>query len=344
MPVSATIRSLFSKARLLDTGNPKVVLSESEVYALLLLICRDLGWSPARIGLPVPQHAVPDANYYRLDPGWFTSLVGTPNASQLQEALAAGIEVERDVEMYFVNLCSLHKRRLKYRRILNTQPKPTMDQVGSRSLLEYGTYDSEFLFNWLVWRKWLFDLDNRSGQETGYLFEPVLTSSLGGVPVGAKDSPVKRIGVDGLPQTGGRQIDCYIGDENAAYEFKIRLTIAASGQGRWSEELSFPKECRAAGIKPVLIVLDPTSSNRMVELRSVFLAEGGEVYVGDAAWAHIKERAGHTMARFVENYIKPPLDAASEFETTQLAPMSLTWALNEVVIRLGEREYRIPRD
>ena len=28
-----------------------------------------------------------------------------------------------------------------------------------------------------------------------------------------------------------------------AYEFKLRVTIAASGQGRWKEELDFPSDC-----------------------------------------------------------------------------------------------------
>ena len=34
------------------------------------------------------------------------------------------------------------------------------------------------------------------------------------------------------------------------------MTIAASGQGRWKEELDFPADCKASGYVPVLVVLD----------------------------------------------------------------------------------------
>ena len=343
MPVSVTVKDLFRKARLLTGGDPEVRLSESELYALLLLICRDLTWHPRRIGLPEPTTAVPRQSYYVIAPTWFESHENAPDSKALQECIEAAVEIETDFGMYFSNLCSLHKRRLKFQKILSTQAKPTMDQVGTRGLLEYGSYADHFLFNWLVWRKWVFDLDNRSGQETGYLFEPVLTRCLGGEAVDAKSSPVKRIGENGEPKKEGRQIDCYVEEEKLAYEFKIRLTIAASGQGRWEEELSFPRECIAAGIKPVLIVLDPTTSNRFVQLSELFLSLGGLVFVGEAAWQHIEERAGPIMASFVENYIKPALDAASEFDTTQLAPITMTWSSDAVVIRIGDTEYRIRR-
>lgn len=339
MPVSLTVKELYNSARSL-TG---VKLSESELYALLLLICRDLDWKPEQVGLPNPISAAPTENYYLIPEGWFLGHVNSPKAKVLQEAIEAALSIEKDFGMYFSNLCSLHKRRLKYRWILSNQPKPTMDQVGPRGLLEYGTYPDRFLFNWLVWRKWIFDLDNRSGQETGYLFEPVLTLCLGGRSVDAKSSPVKRIGEDGKPKKEGRQVDCYVEEENLAYEFKIRLTVAASGQGRWDEELSFPKECIAAGIRPVLIVLDPTSSNRLVELRDLFLSLGGLVFVGDAAWRHIEERAGPTMASFVERYIKPALDSVSDFDTSQLDPISMDWKDDAVVIRIGSVEHRIDR-
>lgn len=343
MPVSLTVKDLYRKARLLTGGHPEIKLGQAEIYALLLLICRDLGWKPERIGLPPALSTIPTGSYYSIPEGWFLNHANAPGTNGLQEALEAALAIETDFGMYFSNLCALHKRRLKFRGILSTQPKPTMDQVGTRGLLEYGTYPDRFLFNWLVWRKWIFDIDNRSGQETGYLFEPVLTRCLGGEAVDAKSSPVKRIGEDGEPKKGGRQIDCYVEEEKLAYEFKIRLTIAASGQGRWDEELSFPKECVAAGIRPVLVVLDPTPSNRLEQLRDLFLQLGGQVFIGEAAWAHIGERAGRTMASFVERYIKPALEAASDFDTSRIDPISMDWQGNAVVIRIGSTERRISR-
>lgn len=344
MQVSTNVKALFSKARLLNTGFPTVILSESELYAILILICDDLGFQASELGLPSPQCESPTNDYYSLPADWFRSHANAPDAKTLQLAVALGIEKDRDFELYFGNLCSLHKRRLKFQRILSCQPIPTMDQVGTRSMLEYGSYSNKFLFNWLLWRKWIFDVDNRSGQETGYLFEPILANSLGGTPVNAKKSPVKRRDAVGNPLSGGRQIDCYAGDENLAYEFKIRLTIAASGQGRWSEELSFPRECVAAGIKPVLIVLDPTTSNRLVELTKVFLEVGGLVYVGDDAWSHIKERAGRTMAKFMEKYVRPALDQAKDFDPAELDTLSLTWTSSAITVRIGDDQRVITRD
>jgi hypothetical protein len=145
-----------------------------------------------------------------------------------------------DADGYFMCLAKLHKARLKYARILEAQPLPTVDQVGPRGLLQYGSLSTASLGALLFWRKWMFDIDNRAGQETGYLFEPILAHCIGGVAFGAKNSPIKRIG-----GAGGRQVDCLREEIKAAYEIKVRVTIAASGQGRWGEELSFPVEAAA---------------------------------------------------------------------------------------------------
>ena len=154
--------------------------------------------------------------------------------------------------------------------------------------------------SWMIWRKWIFDIDNRSAQETGYLFEPILASCLGGESVGARNSPVKRLDASGNPTGTGRQIDCYVGEHDLAYEFKLRVTIAASGQGRFAEELSFPKQCAAAGLKPVLFVLDPTPSSRLAELQSAFLQAGGRTFIGEQAWQHMADESGEIMSDCTE--------------------------------------------
>jgi hypothetical protein len=102
----------------------------------------------------------------------------------------------------------------------------------------------------------LNDIDNRSAQETGYLFEPILAAAISGIPFAAAKSPIKR--TDNPRQ--GRQVDCL--DGKLAYEFKMRVTIAASGQGRFQEELAFARDCYHSGYIPVLLVLDPTPSAR----------------------------------------------------------------------------------
>src|SRR5207245_2002841 len=55
--------------------------------------------------------------------------------------------------------------------------------------------------------------------------------------ISAKKSPIKRTDNPKF----GRQVDCL--DGKHAYEFKMRVTIAASGQGRFKEELDFARDC-----------------------------------------------------------------------------------------------------
>lgn len=343
MPINSTVKNLFSKSRLLETGYPTVTLNEAELYSVFLIICSDLKWDISKIGLLKPVKSLPHKNYYQIPIEWFSSHKKTPTIQELQEILSKGIDIDSDFGMYFLNLCSLHKRRLKFQKILHHQPKPTMDQVGPRGLLEYGICDNDLLNSWLIWRKWIFDIDNRSGQETGYLFEPILASCLGGEAVGSTNSPVKRLDEKGKPKATGRQIDCYIGAENLAYEFKIRVTIAASGQGRFGEELSFPKECKAAGITPVLIVLDPTPSNRLTELAQVFKNNKGLVYIGEQAWKHLEDKSGKIMSHFIDNYIKPPLKTINEFDTSKLSSIKLTWDNDKIVIQGDSKKYKIDR-
>lgn len=334
MAVSTEIRQLFSAARLLGNGDDRVTLSENELFCLLTQCCTDLGIASALSGLPVPAIAPSDSDYYRLPLAWFqTAQANCPAAAVLLASLAACVAHEPDFRLYFENLATLHKRRLKYQRILSTQPKPTMNQIGPRSLLEFGGVDDALLASWLVWRKWIFDVDNRSAQETGYLFEPVLASCLGGEAVGSRNSPVKRIDSQGQPTSEGRQIDCYDGAEQLAYEFKLRVTIAASGQGRFAEELSFPREARAAGLTPVLIVLDPTPSTRLTELVAAFTANGGRHYIGTDAWAHMDSKAGPTMATFLERYIRPPLTKMAQHEDANPQTIQLSWTREAIRVQ-----------
>jgi GNAT superfamily N-acetyltransferase len=290
MPTPVEIKKSFSAARILGNGDDRVTLSENELFCLLTQCCRDLAIPSSVSTLPSVSLPPPDSDYYKLPLAWFQiPQANCPSAPVLVECLAACVAHEADFRLYFENLATLHKRRLKYQRILSGQPKPTMNQVGPRSLLEFGGVHHGLLGSWLIWRKWIFDVDNRAAQETGYLFEPVLASCLGGEAVGSRNSPVKRLNERNEPTEEGRQIDCYDGESQLAYEFKLRVTIAASGQGRFAEELSFPREARAAGLTPVLIVLDPTPSPRLDELIAMFNANRRGA-VGSAVAVHVASR------------------------------------------------------
>ncbi len=342
MTASTSIRQLYSKCKIHGAGDAQVVISDSELYALLYICIQDLDWNTADFGLL--EIEFPNSNYYKVPIDWFSSrefLQATQNS--LIQILDDAVGQHPDFALYILNLCALHRRRVKYRRILETQPLPQVDQIGPRSLLEFGLCESGLLFSWMTWRKWIYDIDNRSAQETGYLFEPILASCLGGEPIGARNSPVKRLDTNGNQTNNGRQVDCFVADGNFAYEFKLRVTIAASGQGRFSEELSFPRECRAAGFTPVLLVLDPTSSARLSELAGEFIKSEGLALIGEEAWEHMESNAGQILSRFITKYIRPPIDAMETVETGSPLSISLNWNQGSVSIVAENAIYEIQR-
>lgn len=345
MPISASTRKLFSQCKILGSGAGKVALTDSEIFSLLHLAVNDLAWTKFRMELPTLRTVLPSDNYFQIQLDWFKSHQNkSPTSTILLALFDRAMRIDVDFGLYFYNLCSLHKRRLKYQRILSQQPRPTMEQLGPRSLVEFGLTDADFLRSWMVWRKWIFDIDNRAAQETGYLFEPILASCLGGESVSARNSPVKRLDASGQPTTQGRQIDCYIGHASLAYELKLRVTIAASGQGRFSEELSFPKECYAAGLTPVLLVLDQTPSSRLDELANSFITAGGHTYIGDEAWNHMETQAGTIMSVFLAKYIRPPLQAMTEVDTLELQDINLSWRTDNIIISNTETRYVVDRN
>ena len=227
-----------------------------------------------------------------------------------------------DADAFFSCLATLQKSRLKYGLILERQQIPTMDQVGPRSLLQFGQMSPRALAGFILWRKWLYDIDNRAGQETGYLFEPIIAHAIGGASFSATRSPVRRHN----DRSKGRQVDCI--RNSLAYEIKIRVTIASSGQGRWREELDFPIDCMASNYKPVLIVFDPTTNPKLEELAASFRSVGGEAYIGDAAWEHLEDAAGRVMSLFLEKYVKFPIQRMLESSPEGLPEISFKMSSN----------------
>lgn len=227
-----------------------------------------------------------------------------------------------DADTFFSCLATLQKSRLKYVRILECQQIPTMDQVGPRSLLQFGQMSPRALAGFILWRKWIYDIDNRSGQETGYLFEPIIAHAIGGVSFSAARSPVRRHN----DKSKGRQVDCI--RSKLAYEIKMRVTIASSGQGRWREELDFPKDCMASNYTPVLIVFDPTPNPKLEELADGFRSVGGEAYIGDAAWEHLEDAAGRIMSLFLEKYVKFPIQRLLESSPVGLPEITFKMSSN----------------
>jgi hypothetical protein len=326
----------------------------SQVQKTLIEKARNVGNSDMAVPLAdevcnyLCATVVQDLNIQRLFPELATSLPdyfkGGPISSQILpghdfEALVTKLfSVGEDLDNYFSCLATLHKARLKYEQILMRQALPSFDQVGPRGLLQYGSISPKGITGLIFWRKWLYDLDNRAAQETGYLFEPILANSIGGTPVSATRSPVKRQ----KDNHKGRQVDCIKGRQ--AYEFKMRVTIAASGQGRWGEELQFPADCKGSGYTPILVVLDPTPNPKLVDLTEAFIGNGGEVFVGEEAWRHLEGQAGSTMSIFLEKYVRTPLVALSRVAAGNSPPFSVRHVDGgKIELAVGEEKLVIER-
>ncbi len=327
--------SLFTKATRLGSGKQGVELTDEACLALLAIAARDLD---ALEYLPEVCLRADGINLFSGAPSALNIRLDQEPLAVFSKLVASGVP---DVDMYFSCLAALHKGRLKYERILATQPVPTIDQVGPRGLLMYGLLPTDALAALLLWRKWIFDIDNRAGQETGYVFEPILAGAIGGTPASATKSPVHRR----ADRSKGRQVDCIVEQDKMAYEFKLRVTIAASGQGRWSEELEFPQDCKDSGFIPALVVLDPTSDPKLTQLQSAFLAAGGRAFIGDDAWNHLESKAGPSMGVFVEKYIRAPLAdiLAHAPDARALPDFCISLRPGEVAFTLGDEPASFPR-
>lgn len=299
------------------TATLTAVMTTDELAKIIALVAKDIGKADAfATSFPdVWPHIYPLEDYYALNADWFIATSDVVKADDLIGLLEMGDSLDKDFITYLKCLTELHKRRRKYGLILERQPLPTMVQISPRALMEYGPdFPTEALASWLTWRKFFYDLDNRSAQETGYLFEPILAAAIGGESMSAKERVVRRSN----DSTKGRQVDCWKVEPDGtplAYELKLRVTIAASGQGRFAEELSFAEDCKSSGVKPILVVLDPTENNKLTDLQAAYRKVGGECYVGDDAWNHLEKEAGATMAAFIEKYVRRPVGEVSAFES-----------------------------
>ena len=328
MSLTQAQRVIVEKARALGGGRQGVALDDSVCTYLVGTIAKDLGLLDH-----FPEFRTELIPFFGSEP---LERIRFPNQDFLAlfERL---VTLEPNADTYFACLSTLHKSRLKYERILRTQPIPTIDQVGPRGLLQYGSLESKALTAFLFWRKWLFDIDNRAAQETGYLFEPIIAAAIGGAPASARSSPVLRQG------TGrGRQVDCLKGDK--AFEIKLRVTIAASGQGRWQEELDFPADCQASGYTPVLLVLDPTPNPKLTELQRAFLDRSGSVYVGDDAWIYLDGQAGRPLSQFLRKYVREPIQTLLAEVPAELPELVLRMDRSEFAASVAGEELRVQRN
>ncbi len=318
----------FEKARAPSSGSQGVGLSDDSLRALVALVARDLG-------LPLVEGVNPldGRGFYEMAPDEVMANGEATPRTAYNSLLNMGPD---DTVTYFSSLATLHRARMKFANIMRLQTTPTLEQVGPRGLLQFGSISTEALASLLIVRKWLYDIDNRAAQETGYLFEPVIANAVGGISRPAHSSPVKREGTG-----AGRQVDCLL--DNRAYEIKMRVTIAHSGQGRWKEELTFPSDCKASGYKPVLVVFDSTENPKLLEIREAFMDHDGEVYIGRDAWDHLEDKAGTTMGTFIRKYIRAPLENLLNELPDVLPAMNILIQPESVRIGVGREELLLER-
>lgn len=355
-PLSAEQSQLLTRLlTIAKTANMKAVMDASELARLIALVVTDIG-KAEDFKQAFPTHwpnIAPPSDYYSVSVDWFAEENKSITTLDIVEMLEAGRSLDDDFHTYLRCLVELHKRRRKYGLILQQQPLPTMVQVSPRALMEYGPdFPPEALASWLSWRKFFYDLDNRSAQETGYLFEPILAAAIGGEPKSAKTRVVRRSD----DANKGRQVDCWkvpVDGIPLAYELKLRVTIAASGQGRFGEELSFARDCKNSGAKPILVVLDPTENEKLTDLEAAYCDEGGEAFIGPAAWQHLEDEAGPTMAAFIDRYVRTPIAAVTAFEmmvnddpnhrSHKLLDLAASVNGNNLIITLGTHKRIIER-
>lgn len=330
MGLTQVQRQAIEKAVSVGTGDMASPISNEMAAYLVRLIVQDL-----KLGLMFPELKGKVEKFFsekRPD-----ELV--VNGVDFFRLLERAEEHAPDAVTYFACLATLQKARLKYLNIIERQPVPTMDQVGPRGLLQYGQMSAAALTGFMLWRKWLYDIDNRAAQETGYLFEPIIAACIGGTPVSAKKSPIRRA----RDPSKHRQVDCI--RKKKAYEFKMRITIASSGQGRWAEEMEFPEDCRSSSYAPVLIVFDPTPNPKLTELSNAFEAAAGEVYVGQSAWDHLEHEAGTVMSAFLERYVRVPMEAllAETPPAATIPDLRLRMNPDRLLVQVGSEKARFKR-
>lgn len=93
----------------------------------------------------------------------------------------------------------------------------------------------------------------------------------------------------------------------------------------------------------MLIVLDPTTNPKMLELQKAFINAGGECYIGKAAWDHLAEVAGTTMAMFIDIYVHNPLRKLVAEVPNILPPMTVHMDRDKIVLEICDEYIVIDR-
>ena len=271
-------------------------MTDTVLTKIIALIEADHAEAPTLASLPDGARA--EVPLFDIPVQWFWEEIDVPDFVEVY--LEAEVAIH-DFGVLFESMSEIVKRRARVAVIIASQAFTAPDRIAHRAVLERGVMSDRALPSQMMWRKLLYDIDNRVSAEAGYLNEAIFANALGGCAYAPGVSPVLRDG-DGA----GRQIDCIVDD--VAYEIKSRVTDAASGRARMNDELALPRDCRLSGYRPWLLVFDDTPGDHRDRITDAYVAEGGEALFGDAAWAHILANAGSNMTRLLERYFRSSRD------------------------------------
>ena len=121
MGLTKSQQTIWEKSRALGSGGQAIALTDGMCAFLLGTIIIDLGLAARFPEVPATLPAFFAAQELS------TLTIEGVDARGLFERL---VQLDKDGDMYFACLATLHKARLKYEAILETQPIPTLEQVG----------------------------------------------------------------------------------------------------------------------------------------------------------------------------------------------------------------------
>ena len=114
--------------------------------------------------------------------------------------------------------------------------------------------------------------------------------------------------VSPLWEVGGgykRDAECVCGPY--VYHLKYRAQDVALSRWDLGDDMSMLADCSYSGYTPRLLIFDETPSPLRDWLESTCCDHGGEVFLGEAAWAHIIEQASPIVRTCIERYCRDPL-------------------------------------
>ena len=89
--------------------------------------------------------------------------------------------------------------------------------------------------------------------------------------------------------------------------------------------------------------MDSTPNPKLDALIRAFREQNGEVFVGDAAWAHLEQAAGKTMSIFLEKYVRTPIQDLLTHAKNELPDLTAKWSERSIDIAVAGETLKIAR-